>query len=63
MSKVLLVLAPIVVGLILLAGIVVMAIGGETNRKWSNTLMRYRVIAQAVAVAVLFAVIYMASQH
>jgi hypothetical protein len=63
MSKVLLVLAPIVVGLILLAGIVVMAIGGETNRKWSNTLMRYRVIAQAVAVAVLFVVIYMASQH
>lgn len=63
MGKVFIVLSVAVVGLILLAGIVVMAIGGETNRKWSNTLMRYRVIAQAVAIAIMLMVLYMASQH
>ena len=63
MGKAVILIAPLVVLGIVVAGIVVMAIGGETNRKWSNVLMRYRVIAQAVAVGLLMLVIYGASQH
>jgi len=49
------------VAAILLGGIVVMAIGGETSSRWSNTLMRYRIIAQAVALLVIALVVYVAS--
>ncbi|MGE5147495.1 MAG: twin transmembrane helix small protein [Candidatus Eiseniibacteriota bacterium] len=52
--------APIVIGLALLAvvgillfGVVSMAIGGKFDQKWSNKLMRLRVIAQAVAILLL----------
>jgi xanthine/uracil permease len=52
--------APIVIGLALLAvvgillfGVVSMAIGGKFDQKWSNRLMRMRVIAQAVAILLL----------
>jgi hypothetical protein len=38
-------------------------VGGETSRKWSNRLMRYRVIAQAVAVLIIMTVLYFTSQH
>jgi hypothetical protein len=61
MGKILILIALAAVALILLAGIVVMAIGGETSSKWSNVLMRYRVIAQAIAVAILMAVLYLSS--
>jgi ABC-type dipeptide/oligopeptide/nickel transport system permease subunit len=63
MSKILILVSLAVVALILFAGIAVMAIGGETGAKWSNVLMRYRVIAQAVAVAILMVVLYFSSQH
>jgi hypothetical protein len=63
MGKILILVSLVVVALILFAGIAVMAIGGETGAKWSNVLMRYRVIAQAVAVAILMAVLYFSSQH
>jgi ABC-type dipeptide/oligopeptide/nickel transport system permease subunit len=63
MGKAVILIAPLVVLGIVVAGIVVMAIGGETNKKWSNVLMRYRVIAQAIAVGLLMLVIYSASQH
>ena len=49
------------VAVILLGGIVVMAIGGETSSRWSNALMRYRIIAQAVALLVIAVVVYVAS--
>lgn len=38
---------------ILIAGIVVMAKGGDTSRKYSNKLMQARVLAQFVAVIVI----------
>jgi hypothetical protein len=63
MGKILILVSLVVVALILFAGIAVMAIGGETGAKWSNVLMRYRVIAQAVAVAILMVVLYFSSQH
>ena len=63
MGKILILVSLVVVALILFAGIGAMAIGGETGAKWSNVLMRYRVIAQAVAVAILMVVLYFSSQH
>jgi len=57
-GKILIILALLVVAGTLVAGIAVMAIGGKTDAKWSNVLMRYRVLAQAVAVAILLAVLY-----
>ncbi len=62
-GKILIILSLLVVGGTLVAGIAVMAIGGETGAKWSNVLMRYRILAQAVAVAVLMAVLYFSSNH
>ena len=40
---------------VLVTGVIAMARGGEFNRKHSNRLMRYRVIAQGIAI-VLFAI-------
>ncbi len=39
---------------VLLAGLVTMARGGEWNRKYGNLLMRARISAQALAVALMF---------
>ncbi len=36
-----------------MVGITVFAKGGAVNRKYSNKLMRYRVIAQAIAVLII----------
>lgn len=47
----------LIVLVILMIGIGVFTKGGDTSRKYSNMLMRYRIIAQALAVVaiVLFA--------
>ena len=63
MGKVLVILALGVVLAILLAGLFVMALGGAVANKWSNRLMRYRVLAQAVAILIVLAVLYFSSQH
>lgn len=39
---------------VLFAGLISMAVGGDFNRKYGNRLMRYRVVAQGVAL-LLFA--------
>ncbi|MGB0661428.1 MAG: twin transmembrane helix small protein [Mangrovicoccus sp.] len=41
------------VAVILLLGVGVFSKGGELNKKYGNKLMRYRLIAQAVAVALI----------
>jgi hypothetical protein len=51
-----------VVAAVLFAGITVMAIGGKTSAKWSNVLMRYRILAQALALLIIAAVVYFASK-
>ena len=61
-GKIAIILSLILVAGVLIAGIAVMAIGGETGKKWSNVLMRYRILAQAIAVAILMIVLY-ASSH
>ena len=57
-GKILILVALGVVAAILLAGIAVMAVGGKVDAKWTNVLMRYRILAQAVALAILLAVLY-----
>jgi hypothetical protein len=52
-----------VVALILAAGLSTLWIGGDTQRRWSNRLMRYRVLAQFVAILVILAVFYFARGH
>ena len=46
-------LAILVVFVILMIGLGSFTSGGEFNRKYANKLMRYRIIAQAVAVALI----------
>ena len=60
-GKIFIILALLVVAGTLVAGIVVMAIGGKTAATWSNKLMRYRVLAQAIAVVIILAVLYFGS--
>jgi hypothetical protein len=61
--KILIVLSLLVVVGTLIAGITVMAIGGKVDAKWSNVLMRYRILAQAGAVAILMLALYESSGH
>lgn len=55
------VIACLVTVIILMIGIGSFAKGGEFNRKHSNRLMRYRIIAQAVAVILIVGFAYMRS--
>ena len=48
-----------VVVVILLAGFYSLFMGGQISRTWSNRLMRYRVLAQFVAVLIIMAVLLM----
>jgi Hypoxia induced protein conserved region len=57
-GKIVILMALGVVAAILLAGIAVMAIGGETSSRWSNVLMRYRIVAQAAALLIIVLVVY-----
>jgi len=52
-----------VVAAILFAGVTVMAIGGQTSARWSNVLMRYRIVAQAVALLIIALVVYLAGSR
>jgi tryptophan-rich sensory protein len=63
MGKVLVIVALGVVLAILLAGLFVMSLGGAIDKKWSNRLMRYRVLAQAVAILIVLAVLYFSGQQ
>lgn len=55
LAIILMVAAMLLTAGILLVGIVGMARGGEFNRKWGNRLMRYRILAQFIAL-VMFAI-------
>ena len=62
-GKIAIILALALVAVLLLAGIAVMAIGGETSKRWSNVLMRYRILAQAGALLIIALVVYLAAGH
>jgi hypothetical protein len=42
------------------AGFYALFRGGEFGRRWSNRLMQYRILAQAVAIALLAAIVWLA---
>jgi len=45
---------------ILGAGFFTLFRGGEFGRRWSNKLMQYRILAQAVAIALLASIVWLA---
>jgi hypothetical protein len=45
---------------ILGAGFYALFRGGEFGRRWSNKLMQYRILAQAVAIALLACIVWLA---
>jgi len=51
------------VAVILLVGIGGFARGGEFNRKHGNRMMRWRLYAQAIAVALIVAFVYFRSRN
>lgn len=62
-GKIVVAIAILVVALILAAGISTLWVGGDVARKWSNRLMRYRVLAQFVAVIIIMLVLWVSSWH
>ena len=56
---ILVVLAVLAVVVILMLGIGGFAKGGETNRKYGNKMMRYRLIAQFIAVILILVYVYL----
>ncbi|MGG7645097.1 twin transmembrane helix small protein [Rhodovulum sp. YNF3179] len=50
--------AVLLVLVILMIGIAGFAKGGEFNRKHSNRIMRYRIVAQAVAIVVILIFVF-----
>ena len=62
-GKVLVAFAIGLVLVVLLPGLYVLWKGGATSATWSNRLMRIRVLAQAVAIAVIMAVLYLSQNH
>jgi hypothetical protein len=52
-----------VVVLILVAGLSTLWIGGDVQRRWSNRLMRYRVLAQAIAIGLIVLLFYFFRGH
>lgn len=63
MGSVIVGIAIVVVALILMAGLYTLWVGGDTSRTWSNRLMRWRVLAQFIAIIIIMIVLYATSQH
>jgi Hypoxia induced protein conserved region len=63
MGKAVVLIAIVTVGLILIAGLYTLWVGGDTSRTWSNRLMRWRVLAQFIAIIIIMTVAYCTSHH
>jgi hypothetical protein len=61
--NILIFIAVLVVAGILLAGLFALQRGGEFGRKWSNRLMRYRILSQAVAVILILIAVLIFKHH
>ena len=44
-------------------GVITMGIGGQYNSKWSNKIMRYRVVIQAIALLVFVLLLAISSNN
>jgi hypothetical protein len=62
-GQVFIVAALALVAVILFAGITIMVIGGRAAGEWSNILMRYRVMAQGLALIAIVVVAGIASMQ
>jgi hypothetical protein len=62
-GKIVVAIAISAVGLILLAGLYTLWVGGDVSATWSNRLMRIRVLAQFIAILIIMAVLYFTSSH
>tara|TARA_A100001037_G_scaffold203185_1_gene181684 strand:- start:180 stop:392 length:213 start_codon:yes stop_codon:yes gene_type:complete len=60
--SILLAIALAAVVIVLVAGLIAMARGGEFNRKYGNKLMRARVALQGVAIVLFLLFVFAASQ-
>ncbi len=58
-DKIILFLALAIVAAILGWGVLTMARGGQYNVRYSNRIMRYRIIFQAIALVVIFVLIWL----
>ncbi len=56
---ILVIIAVAITALILITGIGGFARGGEFNRKHANRIMRYRIAAQAVAIALILLYVWL----
>ena len=52
MGWIVLIISLIALVIVLFWGVITMGIGGKYNSKWSNKIMRYRVILQAAAILI-----------
>ena len=52
-------IAVLIVVAILMFGVGTFGKGGEFNRKYANKIMRWRIIAQAIAVALILLFVYL----
>ncbi len=62
-GKILVAIAVGIVFCVLLLGLYTLWRGGDTARSWSNKLMRIRVLAQAVAIVIIMAVLYLSQNR
>ena len=58
MSQIIVGIAITIVAMILFAGLYTMWAGGDVSRTWSNRLMRYRVLAQFVAILIIMTILF-----
>lgn len=58
-----LLLALLALVVVLFWGIITMARGGEYNARWSNKIMRYRVVMQGIALLIFIVILLMAGSN
>ena len=63
MGKILIIICMAFVVAILGAGLYTLWKGGAVSAQWSNKLMRMRVLAQAITIALVLLVLYFARNH
>jgi len=54
-------LSMLAVAVVLFWGVITMARGGEYNAKWSNKIMRYRILLQGIAILIFVVILTLAS--
>ena len=57
MGWIVLIISLIALVAVLFWGVITMGIGGKYNSKWSNKIMRYRVILQAIALLIFIVIL------